>query len=379
MAILAGTASWAEKSLIDSGLFYPPDVKTPEARLRYYASVFPLVELDSSYYAIPSQANARRWVERTPPGFTMNVKAFRFLTGHQTETKVLPAGVRDLVANQERILYRTAGQAVQDAVWDAFLMSLEPLRAAGRLGLVHFQFPPAVVPAPRAIAHVERCVSMLRPAVVSVEFRHRSWWAGADRIEETLAWLRRLGAVHTVVDGPQGADNSVPVVGETTHPEIALVRLHGRNVTSYNAPAPTAAERFDYDYPDHELQGLVAESLGLAYKARNVHLIFNNCSRDQGQRNAITAMRMATELAGKGPDLSSEAASNGMLGRIGGADLAAAMTYLPPAGASAPEFVDVDMLYEMHGRVRVTFRQHKSPHHGKSVHVFWTPCFARPL
>jgi len=65
--ILIGTASWTDKSLITSGRFYPPKCSTPEDRLRYYSSQFPLVEVDSSYYAMPKPEVAQLWAERTPP------------------------------------------------------------------------------------------------------------------------------------------------------------------------------------------------------------------------------------------------------------------------------------------------------------------------
>ena len=88
--ILIGTASWTDKSLIQCGRYYPADVKTPEERLRFYASEFPIVEVDSSYYAIPSAQTARQWVERTPDGFVFDIKAFRIFTQHQTAPKVFP-------------------------------------------------------------------------------------------------------------------------------------------------------------------------------------------------------------------------------------------------------------------------------------------------
>ena len=75
--ILVGTSSWTDKSLLDSGRFYPPSATTPEGRLRYYASQFPIVEIDSSYYGIPTESNARLWVERTPAEFVFNIKAYR--------------------------------------------------------------------------------------------------------------------------------------------------------------------------------------------------------------------------------------------------------------------------------------------------------------
>jgi len=73
--ILVGTTSWTEKTLVESGRFYPPDVHSAEGRLRYYATQFPVVEVDSSYYGLPSERNASLWVERTPDGFVFDVKA----------------------------------------------------------------------------------------------------------------------------------------------------------------------------------------------------------------------------------------------------------------------------------------------------------------
>mgnify|MGYP000550048598 CR=1 FL=1 len=94
MKILVGTASWTDKSLIDSGKFYPPEAKSPEARLRHYASLFPMVEVDSSYYAMPSASTAQLWAERTPADFVFNVKSFRLFTGHATQPKVLHSDIR---------------------------------------------------------------------------------------------------------------------------------------------------------------------------------------------------------------------------------------------------------------------------------------------
>ncbi len=105
--------------------------------------------------------------------------------------------------------------------------------------------------------------------------------------------------MHTVVDGPQGFANSVPLLAESTHPDYALVRLRGRNVDTYNIKgASSAAERFDYDYPEGELRELAAEVVRIAYKVRNTHVVFNNCDEDKGQRNGISMMKL---LAGALP------------------------------------------------------------------------------
>ena len=90
-----GTASWTDRSLIDSGAYYPKDCTSAEARLRFYSAEFPLVEVDSTYYGLPSERNSELWVDRTPKDFTFNIKAFRLFTTHQTPHRALPAEVRE--------------------------------------------------------------------------------------------------------------------------------------------------------------------------------------------------------------------------------------------------------------------------------------------
>ena len=108
--ILVGTASWTDKTLIASGRFYPPKCNSPEDRLRYYASQFPLVEVDSSYYAMPAPQVAQLWAERTPPGFKFNIKAFRLFTGHQTSPAAFPKDIAATIGPQARknVYYKDA-------------------------------------------------------------------------------------------------------------------------------------------------------------------------------------------------------------------------------------------------------------------------------
>lgn len=290
MAIRIGTASWTDKTLIACGRFYPPSARTAEARLRHYASVFPLVELDSSYYAIPSPGNAQLWAERTPEGFTMNVKAFRLFTGHQTSLAVLHQDIRAALGPGARptFFYKDMPTELRDELWRRFIEALVPLGGAGRLGLVHFQFAPWVRDGAPARAHIAHCVERMQGHDVSVEFRHASWFADT-RAGQTLQFERELGVVHTVVDEPQGFSNSVPAVWEVTHPRHALVRLHGRNAGTWNIRGEVAAsDRFNYDYPDAELQELARPIRQLSAKAAFTHVIFNNNMEDQGQRNALS-------------------------------------------------------------------------------------------
>lgn len=100
--ILIGATSWTDKTLVQSGQFYPRDVTTPEERLRFYASRFPIVEVDSSYYGIPAQRNSILWVQRTPAKFVFDLKAFRLFTYHQTPLSAIPADLREELPGSKR-------------------------------------------------------------------------------------------------------------------------------------------------------------------------------------------------------------------------------------------------------------------------------------
>ena len=289
MPVLVGTASWSSKTLVDSGRFYRPGVSSAEARLRYYASRFALVEVDSSYYAMPIAATAQLWAERTSNDFVMNVKAFRLFTGHPTSPTVLHKDIRAALPASTRanLYYRDLPAEIVDELWRRFIEALAPLRASGRLGLVHFQFAPWLLCDAAAHAHVRQCVARMAGHTVSVEFRQRSWFDGDHAIASTLAFERELGVVHTVVDGPQGFANSVPALWEVTHPGFALLRLHGRNAETWNVKgARDSSERFNYDYDDAELGELAQRVRRLAAQAAATHVVFNNNMQDQGQRNA---------------------------------------------------------------------------------------------
>ncbi len=87
--ILIGTSSWTDPTLVKDGNFYPPGTSTARARLEFYASRFPLVEVDSTYYFPPSEKNSVLWIERTPVHFTFNIKAYSLLTNHPTRPNSL--------------------------------------------------------------------------------------------------------------------------------------------------------------------------------------------------------------------------------------------------------------------------------------------------
>ena len=294
--IAIGTASWTDKTLIDCGRFYPKEAKSAEARLRFYATQFPLVEVDSSYYGIPAPATAQLWAQRTPEGFTFNVKAFRLFTGHQTPSIVLHKDLQQALGPEApaMLYYRDVAVEIRDELWRRFIEALEPLRAAGKLGAVHFQFAPWLLRNRDGMDHVEHCAARMAGYLLSAEFRNRTWFDG-EATDKTLAFERRLNLVHTIVDAPQGFASSVPCVWEVTNPQLAIVRLHGRNRDTWNRKGLTAAsERFDYWYSAEELAALAPAVKAIARKAGKVQVLFNTNMEDQGQ---VSARMLAGMLA----------------------------------------------------------------------------------
>ncbi|UXI67907.1 DUF72 domain-containing protein [Tahibacter amnicola] len=294
--ILVGTASWTDKTLIACGKFYPRGCSSAEGRLRYYADHFPIVEVDSSYYALPSVANAGLWIARTPDDFRFNIKAFRLFTGHQTPAAALPRDIQSALASHFAasavLYYRDTPREIRDELWRRYEQAIAVLHNGKRLGAVLFQFAPWVKASRSACDHILECRERLARYMLAVEFRHRSWF-DAGRREATLAFEREHRLVNVTVDEPQGPSNSIPAVWDTTHPQLAILRLHGRNLATWNLrEATVASDRFNYDYSEQELEAFLPSLNDLAAQVFQVHVIFNNNYEDQGQRNAGTLMRL---------------------------------------------------------------------------------------
>ena len=281
--IRLGTAGWTDKTLIDSG-WYPEDANTPEKRLRYYASQFPLVEVDSTYYALPAEQTAATWRDRTPAEFTFNIKAFSLFTQHPTPVKAMPADLREATAGEtgkERVYLKDVDPAVTGLAWDRFFAALEPLREAGKLGAILLQFPPWF-PISRANKdYIVACAERAAPRRVCVEFRNHTWMTDGNQ-KETLDFLSRHNLPYVCVDMPQGYSNSIPPVVAATS-DLAVVRMHGH---SDKWESKSIAERFGYRYSDKELDDWAPKVARLAEDAAETHVVFNNCYRDYAQVNA---------------------------------------------------------------------------------------------
>ena len=284
--ILVGTCSWTDPTLLASG-WYPKEANTPEKRLAYYAQQFPMVEVDSTYYALPSERNAALWVKRTPPDFTFNIKAFSLFTQHPTPPSALPLQVREALgpqAEKGNLYYRDLPAEMQDLVWSMFEQALLPLDSAGKLGAVLLQFPNWFFPKHDNWEYILTCQERLFQYKIAVEFRNGVWVNEKHR-EETLRFLRENRLSYVCVDEPQGFKSSLPPIVEATS-DLAVVRLHGRNRENWEKKGITASERFRYLYTGEELGEWAPKLERLASQVSDMHVLFNNCYGDYAVRNA---------------------------------------------------------------------------------------------
>lgn len=124
-------------------------------------------------------------------------------------------------------------EELRGELWFRFRSAFKPLINAGKLGVVLFQFPPWFVYRRANLEHITVCVEAMEGFRIAVEFRHRSWFDDNHR-ENVLECEQSLGLAHVVADEPQGFANSIPSIWRITTPEVAVVRLHGRNRETWN-------------------------------------------------------------------------------------------------------------------------------------------------
>lgn len=286
--VLVGITSWTEPTLIESGRFYPAAAKSAEQRLQFYASQFPVVEVDSTYYALPAERTSGLWASRTPDGFVFDVKAFRLFTLHPAPLRSLPKDIRESLpaelARKANVYYGDLGTGTVDEVWRRFEQALLPLDSAGKLGVVLFQFPPWFYTGNEQREHILLCKNRLPQYRIAVEFRHASW-LNDKNLERTMGFLRENGLAYVCVDEPLGFKSSVPPLAEATS-NIAVVRFHGRNREMWEKPGLSPAERFNYLYSEDELLEWKPGIQALAGKTRLLHVLFNNCYADKAVVNA---------------------------------------------------------------------------------------------
>ncbi len=292
-AVFVGTCSWAEKTLIKSGEFYPAHVKTAEDRIRFYSEHFSTVEIDSTYYAIPSIRTVQLWSLRTPEHFTFHVKAYGALTGHSIDPRTLPSELRDCLTVEQRKktrMYVNAPLLIEE-IFKRFRDALRPLRDTGKIGVLVFQYPPWFRYSTRGIDEILRAKTLLEGYSIAVEFRHGSWLTG-KRAKEVLDFLRDNQITYITADEPQyGTPDTIPYLPEATT-DIAYIRLHGRNRENWLKRGIETSLRYDYLYSDEELRKFVPDIRKLSMKTKKTFVMFNNCHGASAVKNAIKMIEL---------------------------------------------------------------------------------------
>lgn len=262
--ITLGLTGWSDHDLI------APDRKT---KLVDYASHFPFVEMDTSFYGIPSEKSIQTWMDKTPDSFQFIPKAFQAMTLHQD--------------------WEDHFESVEE-MFDTYKVRFYPMVREKRIKAFLFQFPPFFHFSEKNMDYLKRVSELMGTLPMAIEFRHPSWYSEENRAN-TLALLQKKFFIHTVVDQPQTPGNSVPSVIEPTNKKLTLYRLHGRNYSGWlNASDDPAwrANRTLHDYSKKELLEIKKNTLRLEKQSEEVAVIFNNNSGGHAAKNAKELQKM---------------------------------------------------------------------------------------
>lgn len=291
--ILAGTASWSDPGFVE--YWYPKKMAAAD-RLSWYGQHFDMVEVNSTFYSVPDPAMVARWCRTTPAGFVFNVKLHQLFSHHSTPAKLLPASMQ-----QKFDLAKTAKvprtREIEEELWRNFQLALNVFRAAGKLGVLLLQLSPAFSPRKHSLDELDSILNLAHQFAVAIELRNRNWFE-SDHLEATLGFLGRHRAIFVNVDAPAQKHFTIAPsdIDAITNPDIAYLRLHGRDAAAY-LKGKTVAERFHYDYSDAEIDEVAQRSKKLARGAKKVHVVFNNNARDYAPHAALRLRKALGQLA----------------------------------------------------------------------------------
>jgi len=281
--ILVGTASWSDPGFVER--WYPKKLPAGD-RLPWYAQHFELVEVNSTFYSVPEPRMVERWCAATPHDFTFDVKLHQLFSFHSTPAKLLPPDLQSRAETDSKGNVRPT-PGIQEAVLRSFLRAIAIFRSAGKMGALFLQLSPAFSPRKYELNELEPLIEMVNGYELAIEFRNRNWAIG-DRLQSTIDFVRKHGAIFVNVDAPQSDHFTVmrSDVDEVTNANVAYLRLHGRNAKAY-ITGKTVAARFDYDYNEKEIAEVAERSGKFAREARELHVIFNNNNLDYAPHAAL--------------------------------------------------------------------------------------------
>ena len=278
----------------------PDGADSAEERLAYYASRFPLVEVDATYYALPARRTAELWVERTPPDFTFDIKAHALMTGQPTETKRLPKDLREAlpeeIAAKPRIYAKDLPDELADDVWAWFADALEPLKEAGQLGSILLQYPRWFFTSSENRDQIEEATGRLREAGMTgaVEFRSASWF-NEKNIERTLKFLGDRRSRWSSSTSRRASSRACRRRrGDLAGPrDRALPRSADRDLGGEGHPGRRA---LPLPVRPRRARGMGAARPETAGQAKDTHVLFNNCYANYGATNALELAQLLLDL-----------------------------------------------------------------------------------
>lgn len=258
--IFIGLTGWGDHA----DLYEKPAQGT---KLQMYSSHFPIVECDSSFYAVLPENNYVNWVKETPDSFRFIVKAYQGLTGHRRAEKLTPQSLKEQMID--------------------FKASIQPLISSKKLGMLLFQYPPWFDCQKENIQLLRETKELIGDLPAAIEFRHQSWFTDEMKAK-TLDFIKEERWIHTVCDEPQAGSGSIPIVMASAGGKKVLVRLHGRNTEGWvNKGQENWREvRYLYRYNRHELIAWKERLEELQQLAGEVYVMFNNNSGGDAAQNA---------------------------------------------------------------------------------------------
>lgn len=263
--IYVGTCGFSYKDWL--GTFYPATARTGEM-LPYYAARFSAVEVDSSFYGVPSPPAIERFIGVTPPDFRFCFKVPKTVT------------------------HVRGGSAHVHPDAAAFVAAVMPVLDAGKFGVALIQLPNGFRPNEQTRTYLRRIVDELQPLPVVVEFRNREW-----QTPGTHQLLLDLGAGWCNVDMPS-YEQLMHASSDVTA-AAGYVRFHGRNAAQWWTGDNTT--RYDYDYSPEELEPWIDRIAEIDERIETTYAFFNNHARGNAARNAQTLVDMLAERYGPLP------------------------------------------------------------------------------
>ena len=281
--ILVGTASWSDPGFVEH--WYPKKMPAGD-RLAWYAQHFEMVEVNSSFYSVPDARLVERWCYNTPDGFIFDVKLHQLLSRHSTNRKLLPPSLQKIAESDAKGRVKLTPK-IEGAMIAELGRPLEILRREGKLGALLLQLSPGFSPRKHQLDELEELLGQLAGYRMAIELRNRNWVESAN-LESTLEFFRKHSATLVSVDAPTEKHFTImpPEINAITNPELAYLRLHGRDAHAYTT-GKTVAARFNYDYSDAEIDEVVERARDLAGEAKEVHVIFNNNALDYAPHAAL--------------------------------------------------------------------------------------------